>query len=135
MKKSAADEAKRWLAQAGEDFKSADILVANRRFDVACFLFQQSAEKALKAFLYAQGEPFPVGHSVTELAKSCARYDREFSPLASEVSGLDAYYIPTRYPNGLPDSIPAEVYNSTEAERAKGMAEKVIRLVKSKIKI
>ena len=29
---------------------------------------------------------------------------------------LDSYYIPTRYPNDLPDDIPARVYNRRAAE-------------------
>jgi HEPN domain-containing protein len=31
---------------------------------------------------------------------------------------LDKFYIPTRYPNGLPDSIPADVYTAADAKRA-----------------
>jgi len=36
-----------------------------------------------------------------------------------ELAGLlDQYYIPTRYPNGLPDGIPSEAYNKTQAREA-----------------
>ena len=38
---------------------------------------------------------------------------------------LDSYYIPTRYPNGLPDDIPARVYNRQAAERALALAQAV----------
>ena len=31
---------------------------------------------------------------------------------------LDQYYIPTRYPNGLPGGIPAEVFTDSQAEDA-----------------
>ena len=39
---------------------------------------------------------------------------------------LDKLYIPTRYPNGLPDSTPAEVYTREEAEDAMRIARELI---------
>jgi HEPN domain-containing protein len=38
---------------------------------------------------------------------------------------LDSYYIPTRYPNGLPADIPARVYNCAAARSALALAEAV----------
>ena len=29
---------------------------------------------------------------------------------------LDGYYVPTRYPNSIPDSIPAKIYNEKAAK-------------------
>jgi HEPN domain-containing protein len=31
---------------------------------------------------------------------------------------LDQYYIPTRYPNGLPGGVPAEVFTKRQADEA-----------------
>jgi HEPN domain-containing protein len=44
------------MDQAESDLKSAQGMMENHSYDWACFAFQQSAEKALKAFLYEQGE-------------------------------------------------------------------------------
>lgn len=74
------------------------------------------AEKALKAYLYAQGEEVVIGHSVEALARWAAEYDADFEALREQVSLLDGYYIPTRYPNGLPDNIPARVYTRHAAD-------------------
>jgi HEPN domain-containing protein len=38
------------------------------------------------------------------------------------VSLLDKYYIPTRYPNGLPGGIPKDAFDKVEAERAVDIA-------------
>lgn len=46
---------------------------------------------------------------------------------------LDGYYVPTRYPNSLPDSIPARVYTRDVAREAVGLAEEVVEFVKGKI--
>ncbi len=38
-------------------------------------------------------------------------------------------YIPSRYPNGLPDSIPSEVYLKQDAEVSIDQSQRVLRLV------
>ncbi len=94
---------------------------------------QQIAEKALKAYLYSQGEELVVGHSVEELCQWAAELDPAFKRLGGEVSILDNYYIPTRYPNGLPASIPAKVFNKKAATDALALAEKTLSLVRKKL--
>lgn len=56
MKKKPSDEGRRWLEQAEEDLKSAEYLLEKGRYYLVCFLSQQIAEKALKAFIYHKGE-------------------------------------------------------------------------------
>lgn len=84
------------------------------------FFGSQIAEKALKAFLYAQGEEMGIGHSVRQLALRAGKDDSEFQSTLDRWGLLDTYYIPTRYPNGLPEDIPARVYNRESAQRALG---------------
>ncbi len=70
-----------------------------------------------------------MGHSVYRLAQECRSADPRFAVLARDCGRLDMFYIPTRYPNGLPDSIPAEVYTTAEAELAVDLAQRVLDLV------
>src|SRR5437870_8455097 len=111
MRRSPLEEGQRWLAQADEDLKWVKDLANRGGYYLVCFLAQQVAEKALKAFLYAQGEEVVLGHAVRQLCHRAARYDVVFRDRLDEWGILDSYYIPTRYPNGLPDDIPARVYN------------------------
>lgn len=131
--RNAQGEASRWLEQAEEDAISARAVMEAKRYYLVCFLSQQIAEKALKAFLYAKGEPLVTGHSVERLAEWAAEYDREFGALREEISPLDGYYIPTRYPNGLAESIPARVYNKASAEGALDMALRALEFVKTRV--
>jgi HEPN domain-containing protein len=126
MRKNALDEGKRWLAQAAADLHWAALLSREGGWHLACFLSQQVAEKALKAFLYAQGEEIVLGHSVARLCASAARYHPEFADRARRWNLLDSYYIPTRYPNGLPDGIPAEVYTEDAAKEAVTLATEAV---------
>jgi HEPN domain-containing protein len=129
MRKSGLEEGQRWLSQAVEDLKWAQHLAHQGGWHIACFLAQQVTEKALKGFLYAQGEEVVLGHSVARLCAEAAQYRSEFSEKARRWSLLDSYYIPTRYPNGLPDGIPAEVYTSESALSAVALAEDAVGYV------
>jgi len=126
-------EAERWLAQARRDLDDAIFAASGARWNLACFLAQQSAEKALKAYLYARGAEAVWGHSVADLCGEAARADAAFATLGAEAAALDQYYIPTRYPNGLPGGIPADAYTRTDGERALALCRAVIELVDAKI--
>ena len=67
MRRSALEEGRRWLEQAQEDLRWAKDLAERGGYHIACFLAQQIGEKALKGFLYAQGEEIVLGHSIERL--------------------------------------------------------------------
>lgn len=133
MRRSPLEEGQRWLDQAIQDLKWARHLADEGGWHIACFLAQQVAEKALKAFLYAQGEEVVIGHSVARLGASAEKYEAGFSDRVRRWSLLDGYYIPTRYPNGLPDGIPADVYNYEAAAGAVKLAEEAVVYVRQLI--
>jgi len=133
MKSDPKKEALRWLTQAEEELKDAELLTKAKRFYLALYLCQQSAEKALKAYLYLLEEETIFTHSVSVLLRMAATIDREFNTV-NTAKRLDDYYIPTRYPNGLPGGIPAHYYDDEEeAERALELSRKVFQLVKRKM--
>ena len=108
--------AKRWLLTAEEDLAAAKILYDNDMFAVACFHAQQAAEKSIKAVWYFEDED-PWGHSVKKLIDDFPRKNElpELSELNDSAALMDKYYIPTRYPNGLPDLTPGQVYTKSDA--------------------
>ena len=134
MKRNPLEEGRRWLLQAERDLDDAEFCLSGKRYNLACFLAQQASEKALKAFLYAKGEEIVFGHSVAELLKRAMEYDESFKDCKS-ASVLDKYYIPTRYPNGLPGGVPYEAFDEADAKRAIELAKSVIEIVKKKLKI
>ncbi len=90
------------------------------------------AEKALKAYLIANKKD-PWGHSVAELCEAASQVDEHFKNIKKRAAILDIYYIPTRYPNGLPGGIPSEAYQNEDAQRALSICNEVIDLVEEKI--
>jgi HEPN domain-containing protein len=131
MRNSARYEGRRWLEQAQADLGWARHLNTQGAYYLVCFLAQQAAEKVLKAFLYAQGKELVVGHSVRRLCQRAAEYNPLFQEHLDDWAILDSFYIPTRYPNGLPDDIPARVYNQQAGDRALALAGAVIVQVES----
>lgn len=53
MRSDAHREGRRWLEQAEADRRGAQLLFDGASYHLACFVAQQVAEKALKAFIYA----------------------------------------------------------------------------------
>ncbi|MBI2865054.1 MAG: HEPN domain-containing protein [Chloroflexi bacterium] len=126
-------EFKRWYAQAQHDLEAARSSSSSGSFEWACFQAQQAAEKALKSFLFLSGERAVIGHSVTNLVRECERIDPSFSTLQS-ARELDQYYIPTRYPNGLPGQIPHEYFSAEDARKCITHADTVLAFVTARAK-
>ena len=128
-------EALRWLKQAEADLSSAEDSLNTKHYEWCCFQSQQAAEKALKSFLYSKRRRAILTHSVRELIIECSKYRNEFKTLIIEARFLDTFYIPTRYPNGLPGTaIPSEFYTMVEAKKCLNSAKKIVRMVKKSIK-
>jgi HEPN domain-containing protein len=129
MRPDPRDEGRRWVEQATRDLDDARFAREGARYNLACFLAQQAAEKALKGFLYLREETLARGHSVAELCERAGRHDPAFAALRPRVGGLDLYYIPTRYPNGLPGGLPDEAFDQEQADRAIERAAEVLEAV------
>jgi len=125
-------EAMRWLKTAKSDLESAGILHLSRKYSTCCFLCQQAVEKAFKAIHFLHDRD-GWGHSIFLLLEDMESFDldsfnklKKFSQVALE---LDRLYIPTRYPNGLPDLIPDEAYSCEDAEDSLEKAHDIIEAI------
>ena len=129
-----AAESARWMAQALDDFRAAGILLAGGGLPQAGFYAQQTAEKAIKAVLYSL-DADPWGHSIRRLIDGMTEPARAtFSAVRDAAIALDKLYIPTRYPDALPDSIPAEAYTRAEIEQAMAEAKRVLEACEAWLK-
>ncbi len=131
MKKDSRSEAARWLRQAENDLEFARLAVREHFFAQACFMAQQSAEKALKAIGYGLGERTILGHSLVELVKLLRDRVPQLGKLETLAGILDQYYVPTRYPNGLPGGSPFEAFGEHQAQEAVEAAARFIDAARS----
>jgi HEPN domain-containing protein len=134
MRPNEHGESKRWLKQAKQDLDDAVFNLSGKRFNVACFLAQQSAEKSLKAYLYAKGAEEVWGHSVAELCQDATQFEQVFKEWRIKLAPLDKYYIPTRYPNALPGGIPSKAFDEDDAKRAITSAKHIIKFICGKLR-
>ncbi len=135
MKRPHREESFRWFTQAKDEFQDADDLRKRGRFYLALFHFQQATEKALKAYLYSKVKSLEVfyTHSIDDLLEMTLEIDPDFKKSVN-AKKLDQYYIPTRYPNGLPGGVPSRYFDDPkEAEEAMELANGVIELVEKKL--
>lgn len=112
-------EAERWVVTARDDLDTAVILKERGKFAHSCFHAQQAGEKAVKAVWY-MADADPWGHSIKKLIDDLEQIDLDsFNVLKVLIRPgmiLDRYYIPTRYPNGLPDLTPEMAFIDEDAQ-------------------
>ena len=125
-------EALRWLTTAKEDLSAAVLLKEQGMYSHSCFIAQQGAEKALKS-VWLELDLDPWGHSIQKLILDIpAENIREkFAALLDKAATLDRYYIPARYPNGLPDLTPGTTFVFDDAELACTNAAMIIEEAKT----
>ena len=123
-------EKDRWLRAAQDDLEAAKQLHAGGFYPQACFLCQQAGEKALKAFLYGVGIREMLSHSLLRLSRKCRQAAPEWGLPEEAARRLDRFYIPTRYPNGLPEGTPRENFSGVDAESAMEAAKAILAEVR-----
>ena len=132
--KKPLETARRWLAQAEHSLNVSHLMLDSGMGADACFHAEQTAQLALKAFLYARGRRFVNIHSDRTLAQECSKEDNDFLPFVDAGTILDRYYLSTRYPDALPEpAIPFESFTQQEATQAVSFAEEIVGLVRTKI--
>lgn len=120
-----------WLAFAADDLGFSKIGLREGYFAKACFHAHQAIEKTLKAYLIYKGKSVPRIHHLIELFKLCDAPWIE--GLETELKIVDTFYIPTRYPEGIPGSLPHCLPGKKEAQEAIDLADRVLSLVQANV--
>ncbi|KKS39969.1 hypothetical protein A3H03_01945 [Candidatus Kuenenbacteria bacterium RIFCSPLOWO2_12_FULL_42_13] len=119
-----------WLASADDDLSWAKDTLADGYYDRACFVSQQVAEKALKAYLLSKRQKLIKTHNLKLLLDEYKRFNKKFSDISGACKILSKYYIEARYP----DDFCFNDFNIKEkAIEAINLARQVLNSVKSKI--
>ncbi|MFB6100890.1 MAG: HEPN domain-containing protein [Candidatus Nanohalobium sp.] len=98
-----ADE---WLEKAEQDFEAAEAMKQSGFYSQAAFLYQQAAEKGLKALLVAEEKGVKQTHDCFVLAREANAEE----DVKESANSLSPYYFRTRYPDtGLLDLTEDEI--------------------------
>lgn len=120
-----------WLLFAELDLKAAKASLKEGVPNIACYLSQQVAEKVLKAVILTQTGKVPKVHALDELLSHAQITNPKLKEIENEILFLDKFYIPTRYPDAFPGSLPEGLPSEETAQHAIELAQKVLDNVKS----
>jgi len=118
-------EAVDWLCFAHEDLRVAEWALSARIYNQACFHAQQCVEKVLKAWLRYRGTLPPRSHQLSLLLALLP--DEVLADSRLEITLLDRFYIPTRYPDAVAGALPGGLPDATDAREALGVARTALR--------
>lgn len=124
-------EADNWLGFAREDLRVAEWAFSAEIYNQACFHAQQCVEKVLKAWLRSRGTLPPRTHQLSLLLALLP--DEVLADLRLEITLLDRFYIPTRYPDALAGALPDGLPDSTDAQEALAVASSALQQAERQI--
>ncbi len=101
MNNEVENTVKQWLAKAGDDWDTVEILTAHPRCprNSVCFHCQQYAEKLLKALLTFHEVEFPKTHNLRRLIQIAESKAPALKRLIDKSDQLTAYNLISRYPD------------------------------------
>lgn len=118
-----------WLQYAENDLEAGRFLLGMVPLpvEIICFHCQQTAEKALKAFLAHNGTSVPKTHDLPNLNELCAGHNIDIESLAEQCIALNDYAVEIRYPGKLP-------IEEEDAKKAVKDAEVILDYVQTRLK-
>ena len=120
---------KDWFAQAENDLSWGYDSFKSGHFAQACFIAQQTAEKALKSLAFFHGIDMVKSHSLKIIANALDLNDE----IQKNARKLDLYYISSRYPDAFSEGAPFEYFTAEQAKDALEMANTILLKIKEKI--
>ena len=91
-----------WLMQAEDDLQAALSIAKDGFYEWACFISEQSTEKAIKAIIVANNEIAPKLHKLSALVNIAKKIDHRFIDSKFEVKELGVFTFIARYPFLIP---------------------------------
>lgn len=121
-----------WLSFADEDLRAAAATQQHQLHAIACFHAQQAAEKVIKGLILHSRGNVPKQHSLLRLAEM-SQNKPLFDNFRPQLEFLDKFYVPTRYPDAFPGTLPEGAPTATDSQKAIAVAQELVDFVKQNI--
>jgi len=119
----------RWLDKADDDLNFARLGFKNKYYAQVCFLSQQCIEKCLKGFIVFKGRLYDKTHNLMKLYEDANELKSKLAHLEEKLHIIDEYYVPVRYPDGVPGNAQDGEPSRENASEAMETAEKIFSIV------
>lgn len=121
-----------WFYLAGEDLAFARDGLEGGFYAHVCVLSQQAVEKAMKGYLVSKKKDYPRTHGLMMLKElmNAPWLDEHIVHLKK----LSEFYVPLRYPDAMPGSLPDGLPGKDDASDALNWAEEIVGLIRKHVK-
>lgn len=123
-----------WFVLIKEDLKTADVSLREKIFSSSCFHSQQVAEKSLKLLMAYQGKEILKSHDLLFLFERTVKLYPMLAKFRKGLQFLNQFYVPTRYPEVLPGSLPEGLPGKEDATKALKIAHLLVSFIEKVIK-
>jgi HEPN domain-containing protein len=124
------------MTKAASDLRSARVLgsVEEAPLDTAIYHCQQSAEKAVKAFLVYCGITPAKTHDIRKLTIEAAACEPRFNDLMLMAAALTPYAWQFRYPDDLAETFPSHEEFNEALQYAQAIYDFVVNLLPPEVR-
>lgn len=130
MTQAARDDAQRWIAEAENDIKDAEMLLRHEGYYPLCQLAYLAAAKAMRGLLLGMGQPFPEQADLAALSQQVSLVEPTLGVLTQSLDPLQRFApsAPTAGPEATP--LPPPLYSREAAKRAIALVRQAVAEVK-----
>lgn len=121
-----------WFYLAGDDLAFAKDGLKNGFYSHVCALSQQAVEKAMKGYLVFEGKDYPKTHGLMLLWELMGV--SWLDDFIGSLKRLSEYYVPLRYPDAIPGSLPDGLPDKDDASDALGRAQEIVTQIQAHLK-
>ena len=120
-----------WLTKAASDLRSARVLGSadDAPLDTAIYHCQQTAEKAVKAFLVSKEISPEKTHDIRKLTLEAAVHESRFNEVMDMAVALTPYAWEFRYPDDLAETYPTREEFDEALQHAQAIYDFVLNLL------
>ena len=120
-----------WLTKAASDVRSARVLGSadDAPLDTAIYHCQQTAEKAVKAFLVSKEVSPEKTHDIRKLTLEAAVHEPRFNEVMDMAVSLTPYAWEFRYPDDLAETYPTREEFDEALQHAQAIYDFVLNLL------
>ena len=130
MKQATRDDAHRWIGEAENDIKDAEMLLRHEGYYPLCRLAYLAAAKAMRGLLLGMGQPFPEQADLAALSQQVKLVEPTLGVLIQSLDSLQRFAppAPTAGPEATPS--PSLLYSREAAKRAIALVRQAVAEVK-----